>query len=222
MPSERMLVVANSRKTGGHCVAGISLQNGQLVRPVSPHGNGALSDDECRVAGRSPRLLEIVSFTHEGPEGDPAQPENVVIGKAPWVLEGTDFDAALEVLLEAADQGPMLFGNRGRAVSDHVAAEGLDASLALIEPVGLRFGHGPPAAAHKGSPRAIFRFGGQDWSLPVTDFDVGPKILRLPEGVHGWTDLELDEPERALLTVSLGTAHEGWHHKLVAAVLCLG
>jgi hypothetical protein len=218
-----MLVVANSRKLGGRCVAGVSLQSGQLVRPVSPHGDGELSDEECRVDQRTPRLLDVVSFAHHGPGSDPAQPENVVIADAPWKLEGpADRGQALRLLLELTDSGSVLLGNRGRAVLDTVAAEGLDASLALIEPRHLRFGHGPRAEAHAGSPRALFKFGARDWSLPVTDFDFGPKILHMPEGVYGWEDLGFDIPDRALLTTSLGMAHEGWHQKLVAAVIRFG
>jgi hypothetical protein len=220
MSHERILVVANSRKTGGRCVAGISLHSRRLVRPISPYGTGELSDRECGVHGRTPRLLEVVSFAHRGPNGDPAQPENVVIADAPWKLEGhANPRKALELLLEVADRGSALFVNRGRAVPETVAAEGLGASLALIEPERLRFGHGAPANAHTGSPRALFEFGGRDWSLPVTDFDFGPRILRKQVGIYGWEDLGFDRPGRALLTTSLGTAHEGWHHKLVAAVL---
>jgi hypothetical protein len=223
MYHERILVVANSRKTGGRCVAGVSLRSGRLVRPVSTRGNGELSDRECGVDWRTPRLLEVVSFAHRGPEGDPAQPENVVIANAPWKLEGlANPGKALALLLKVADRGSALFVNRGRAVPETVAAEGLDCSLALIEPEHLRFGHGPPAEAHAGSPRTLFEFGGRDWSLPVTDFDFGPKILRMPEGVYGWADLGFDKPERALLTTSLGAAHAGWHHKLVAAVIRFG
>ncbi|HWX45208.1 MAG TPA: hypothetical protein VNY52_07775 [Solirubrobacteraceae bacterium] len=221
MPSEQMLVVANSRKTGARCVAGVTLRNRRLVRPISPYGNGGLSDAECGVDGGTPQPLEIVSFMHKGSAGDPAQPENLVIAATPWKRDGTAApDAALKVLIDVLHEGPVLFVNGGRAVPEHVATEGLEASLVLIEPKHLRFGHGPQAEApYAGSPRALFGFGGQDWNLPVTDFDVGPKILRLPEGVYGWDELGLHKPRRTLLTMSLGTAHEGWHHKLVAAVL---
>jgi hypothetical protein len=216
-----MLVAANSRKLGARCLAGVSLLSGRLVRPISRHGHGALSEEECGVGAGTPRLFDVVSFAHEDRERDPAQPENVVIAQTPWKLEGAlDPDEALDVLLPVVHRGPRLFLNRGRAVPEHVAAKGLQSSLALIEPEQLRFGHGMQAEeAHPGSARALFRFGGKRWSLPVTDFDVAPKILKLPEGVYGWSELELGEPKRTLLTVSLGTAHEGWHHKLVAAVL---
>jgi hypothetical protein len=149
-----------------------------------------------------------------------AHSSHLIIADTPWRLDGrADSDRALEILLEMAHSGPTLLVNHGRAVPAHVAAAGLSASLVVIEPDGLRFGHGPQADAHTGSPRALFRFGGQAWNLPLTDFDIAPKLLQLPEGLHGWADLGLDRPKRTLLTVSLGSAHEDWHHKLVAAVL---
>jgi hypothetical protein len=217
---ERIVVVANSRKTGGRCVAGVSLHDHRLVRPVSPHGNGSLSDEQCGVGGRTPRLLEVVSFAHHGPANDPAQPENLVIDGSRWTFEGpAKRSHALELLTKVLDRKTALFVNRGRAVPEERAAEGLETSLALIEPRNLRFGHGPQAGAHEGSPRALFTHRGHHWSLPLTDFELGPRILGMPEGIHRWGDLGLTEPARALLTVSLGSPHEGWRHKLVAAVL---
>jgi hypothetical protein len=224
MESERMLVIANSRKDGGHCVAGVTLEEPRLVRPVSGvWPGGALSGKDCRVDGHTPKELEIITFTHEGSQKDRVQPENVVIDGTPWETEGlADPEEALEALLEVVEEGPMLFGNRGRAVPEHVAAEGMDSSLAVIVPARLRFGRGEEADAHARSPRAVFKFCGEDWSLPVTDFEIGPKILNLPEGLYSWEDLEIEEPEHVLLSVSLGTAHQTWHSKLVAGVLRLG
>ena len=160
-------------------------------------------------------------FTHDGQdEGEPAQPENVVIDGTPWQTDGlAEQREALNVLLQVVEEGPKLFGNRGRAVAENVAAEGMDSSLALIVPAALRFGHGAGADARKGSPRAVFEFGSDVWNLPITDFEIGPKILQLPEGLYEWGDLGLSEPEHALLTISLGTAYEGWHFKLIAGVL---
>jgi hypothetical protein len=224
MASDRILIVANSRKGGGRCLAGVSLEQPRLVRPVSAVGRGgALSDDECEVVGHTPALLEIVRFAHDGEQGDSAQPENVVIDGTPWQTEGpAEQGEALEMLLKVVQEGPKLFGNRGRAVPEHVTAEGMDSSLALIVPAALRFGHGADAEAHKGSPRAVFEFGSDVWSLAITDFEIGPKILQLPEGLYGWEDLGHQEPEHVLLTVSLGTAYDGWHYKLVAGVLRFG
>lgn len=216
-----MFVIANSRKHGGRCLAGVSLEDGRLVRPVSTHSGGALSGTECGVGGRTPRLLEIVSFEHCGSAGDPAQPENVVIESSPWRLEGSEDPAtAREVLSNIAVEGPAIFGNCGRAVHEDVAIEGMDSSLAIVEPEELRFGHGPTAGAHAaGKPRVVFDFCGQELNFALTDFEIRGKLLQLPGGVYRWEDLGLLEPEHALLTVSLGALNDVWHQKLVAAVL---
>lgn len=213
-------MVANSRKLGGHCVAGVEPEEHRLVRPVSPIGSGALSDDDCAVAGRTPHLLELVSFTHDGGGNDPTQPENVVIDGGRWTSEGMlDPTNAFEILSGISEKGATLFGNRGRAVPEYVAAQGMASSLAIVEPETLEFGHGEPVSTYPGSPRAVFSFADREWNLPITDFVIGPRLLRLPGGVHSWEALSLPKPKQVLLTVSLGAAHEGWHSKLVAAVM---
>lgn len=221
MPIERIVVLANSRKIGARCIAGATVDTWRMVRPVSTASGGSLSDRDCGVDGRTPRLLEIVAFEHEGPADDPTQPENVVTSGAPWRSEGRAGGVEIARLARMAEPGPLLFGNRGRAVPAHVAADGMPSSLALVRPRCLRFGNGPAAHGPAGSPRALFSLGGRRWSLPITDFEVGPRILRLGEGVYDWDDLGIDEPTSTLLTVSLGGAHSGWHHKLVAGVLRL-
>lgn len=222
MQRERILVVANSRKLGGRCIAGVSLDQNRLVRPISPVGNGALSDSECQVDGRTPKLLEVVTFEHEGGGGDPAQPENVTIVGKSWKSGGSlDPQIALDVLLAARSEDFVLLGNRGRAVPCDMAARGMP-SLAIVVPTNLRFGHGPRVEGRSGRPRAAFGFGGRRWNLPLTDFEIGPAIALLPEGVYDLDDLGIPRPEHLFLAVSLGQEYEGWHYKLVAGVLRIG
>jgi len=114
-----------------------------------------------------------------------------------------------------------LLVNNGAAVPEHVAAEGVDASLALVAPTQLRFGHGSQAHASSSGPRALFRWRGSDRNFPVTDFAVGPRILRHPPGVYTPDDLGLPREPKLRLTVSLGVPHEEWCYKLVAAVVPL-
>jgi hypothetical protein len=220
VPTERILVLANSRKIGGRCVAGLSLERFDWVRPVSPEGEGELSDEACDVGGRLPRLLDVVTFEHCGPEGDPAQPENVVLTDAPWTSEGrADRALAHRMLRRAAQGAPPLLGNNGKAVPEHVAADGIDASLALIAPSRLRFGHGPAVDREQRKPRALFDWGGQAWNLPVTDFIVGPRVIERPAGLYAWEELGLPAASALFLTMSLSLPYEGWCYKLVAAVV---
>jgi len=222
MPSERMLVLANSRKTGGRCLAGVTLDGFRWVRPVSAHGQGELSDEECTVDGRMPQLLEVVTFEHDGPEGDPAQPENVVLTDAEWTSEGMASSALVrEVIQEVTLTRPPLLVNNGAAVPEHVAAEGLDASLALIAPARLRIGHGPEAHPSAPGARALFAWAGAERNFPITDFVVGPRVRQRPQGLYAPEDLGLPAESKLRLTVSLGVAHESWCYKLVAAVVPL-
>lgn len=217
-----MLVLANSRKTGGRCLAGVTVDGFRWVRPVSAHGQGELNDEECAVDGHMPQLLEVVTFEHDGPEGDPAQPENVVLTDAEWTSEGMASPALVhEVAQQVTLTEPPLLVNNGAAVPEHVAAEGIDASLALVAPTHLRFGHGPEAHQSASGPRALFVWAGAERNLPVTDFVVGPKVLQLPQGVYAPEDLDLRAESALRLTVSLGIPHESWCYKLIAAVVPL-
>lgn len=115
---------------------------------------------------------------------------------------------------------PPLLVNNGAAVPEHVAAEGLEASLALIEPVQLRFGHGPQAHQSSSGARALFRWGGEGRNFPITDLLIGPRLVQHPPGLYTPAELGLPESE-LLLTVSLSLPHEQWCYKLVAAVVPL-
>ncbi len=55
-----IVCLANSRKHGGHCVAGIELPSGQWVRPVSSLDDGRLTRRMRLVDRREPRLLDVL------------------------------------------------------------------------------------------------------------------------------------------------------------------
>jgi hypothetical protein len=217
-----MLVLASSQKLGGRCVAGLGLDSGALVRPVSPTETGALSLADCRVDGDWPKLRHVVAFGHRGHDGRPWQPENLELDGSAWTrlpaLSGAEIDTLLEGRLHT-DRA--LLGNRGAAVPVEECADGADASLALVAPSEIRFEHEQVSWGSGSRPRVWFRHRGRRWKLPVTDFTLRPLLLRRPFGVYDWDDLELDARRRVILTVSLGEPHEGWHYKLVAAVVRL-
>lgn len=215
-------MLASSKKLGGRCVAGISTGSGAWVRPVSNFGEGELYPPQCRVDGQPPSPLDVVAFTYERRVDDPAQPENVLIGDEPWQLTDTlDPANAYDRLTQFLRPGPDLFGNRGKAVDEDVAAVGVAASLELVEPSGgVEFSLQPPFKP--GGPlrtRVTFDLAGQTYDLPVTDFWVRPRLLKLELGCFSPEEVGLDPARRLLLTVSLGGAKFGSHWKLVAAVL---
>jgi len=220
MSSERMLVLASSKKLGGRCVAGVGLDSRRLVRPVAETPSGALGLVDCRVDGTWPKPLHVVEFGHRGSDGRPWQPENLVLDGSPWRL-CPPIDRLESVLASYLHAGGALLGNWGAAVPAETCEGGVEASLALVEPRELAFEHERVNWGRGSRPRAWFRHAGSLWRLPLTDFVVRPRLLRRPFGICGWDDLQLPTPRRVLLTVSLGEPYDGWHHKLVAAVVPL-
>lgn len=222
MPTEEILVLASSRKLGGRCVAGIT-RSGEWVRPVSnePHG---LFQIECEVDGRLPEVLDVVRFPYVKRLADSAQPENVLIDGSEWELRRKlPPEEANERLHQFLATGPRLLGNRGRAMKEEEAAEGVEASLALIEP---RSGielimHPPEEEQGKHKPRVGFDFASTRYELPVTDIPVEEAIRDAGVGRYEPEELGFDASGTVFLTVSLGEAYNGWHYKLAAAVLFL-
>lgn len=222
MPTEEILVLASSRKHGGRCVAGVT-RAGTWVRPVSVGSHG-LFKAECGVDGRWPEVLDVVRFGYSKRTEDPAQPENFLIDGSEWELrKRLDPAEAAGSLRRFLTAGSKLLGNRGKAVKDEVAAEGVETSLALIAPrSGIELILSPPEDGQgKPRPRVVFDLGRTRYDLPVTDIPVEEAIREAGVGVYDPEDLGFDATGTVLLTISLGEEFEGWHYKLAAAVLFL-
>src|ERR1700674_1986707 len=88
MPLVDLICLANSNKMGGRCIAGLRTDGKGWVRPVAPdpdHGQLFLRnfklDDETE-----PRALDIIRVDLARAAPAPGQPENWIIGVAPWTL----------------------------------------------------------------------------------------------------------------------------------------
>lgn len=215
--------MACSMKTGGRCVAGISTQTGEWVRPVSDLAEGQLAPHHYLINGREPRLLDVVRFEHEGPTSEPAQPENVLIGDEPLeaggrVVPGEAYGRLSPHLVD----GPELFGNFSDSLPGEEAELGVPSSLALIEPQSLwlelrqpRMGRG------RSKPRALFELSGSTYDFGLTDRVVRPRLFRATHGTHTLPELGFAPAVHTLLTVSLGGVFRGSCWKLAAGVVFL-
>lgn len=222
MPVEKILILTKSRKHGGRCIAGLSTADGRWVRPVGDGGEGELYPYHYAIDEKVPKVFDIVRFEYEEGKAPPGQPENLVVTDAPWeFVERVPVDRAYDWVKAALDTGPELLGSRLHYVDAEVAAEGLKASLALLEPNSLTFSLDHHSSKLQGSPRATFTHGGQHYDLPLTEFVVAPRLQAMGYGTHSVGDLDLPEAAHPLLAVSLGTAHNGRCYKLVAAFLPL-
>jgi hypothetical protein len=175
---------------------------------VSPDGDGHLLPGDCVDGERYPSELEVVTFSHTGFDGDITQPENLVIDGTPWAEEEPLEPDEIERRLER------LFGNRGKAVHVDDTADGVDASLLVIEPDQLEL-----CVTEEHKARARFVQAGRPYDLSITDELIGPALRAKRPGCYTFTELGFAEPNRVFLALSLGLPLGDFHHKLVAGVL---
>lgn len=215
-----MIVLANSRKMGGRCVAGISLATGAWIRPVSSHPEGELHPSDCAVEGRAPRALDVVRLPYRERLDDPAQPENVLIDDGRWELARTvDPKAAYALLIPHLEPGPALLGGVEKGVPDAAAREGLDASLCLVEPDSIQFvSEDPYRPGRPRKARAVFELASRWYDLGITDSVVAPALRRAEYGSYSAPDLGFPAPAHTLLTVSMTEPLNEMRWKLAAAV----
>lgn len=224
MPPERLLVLASSKKLGFRCVAGISLETDQWIRPVSTVGGGALSTYHCGIDGRYPGLREVVRFETQGVCPLPGQPENVLVGVAPWELETRlTPDEAGAVVQGHLVKGPELLGGFGDTISEAAVHDDPGRpSLAVVEPQDLEFERETVPWGSGSRVWARFSVGGARHAVRLTDVAVRPWLLQHDPGVYTLQDMGVDPSARMAVTVSLADAYEGTHYKLAAAVFRIG
>jgi hypothetical protein len=221
--TERILVLASSKKGGGRCVAGISLESGRWVRPVSTVGGGAVSTFHCGVNGRYPRVREVATFEARRRCPLPEQPENVLVGVRTWQLEERLSRAETAAVVgPILSPGPELLGGLDDTVSEGAVLESpMIASLAIVEPKDLVFEHERVPWGNGSRIWAQFFLGGAYHAIRLTDTVIAPRMAQHDPGTYGLETIAPKPPSRLALTVSLGESFQGVHYKLAAAVVGL-
>ena len=83
----QIICLANSTKISGRCIAGIDVQTGKWVRPVSLVGGraSAVTGTIRRIKGQEPKLLDVleISLKNDGPD-EGCQPENRALSPGTW------------------------------------------------------------------------------------------------------------------------------------------
>lgn len=216
--TKRIVVLANSWKTGGRCVAGREVSVGRAgtvpvggwVRPVSTVGEGELSQDHYTLeGGGTARVLDIVEVPCLAHADDPMQPENWIIGTSrKWKRVGQFKKADLRTLAEQP-QHLWLSGERRTDSIAHalLSANPPEQSLYLV--------HLPEATVvpdTRSGFRLRFMHCGVGYELKITD----PKL-------RDYFGFALDDEGGVVLhdahaCLSLGGEFNGYHYKLVATL----
>lgn len=219
----RVLVLANSRKTAGRCVAGVDLDSGEWVRPVSQRPNGELDIDECSVilsdgSTTEARAGDIVDMPLGARRASKWHPEDLLLAGPMRRLQHWSSQEITANLASLVDYGKSLLGSDGDRLSvAEIGARPKHSSLQLVRVVSPKFFWTTSMSGHA-QLRGMLSIRGRWTDLSVTDVAAEASFRGRREPVT------MDE---ALLTISLSTpfaprgATEQYCFKLIAAVIPL-
>lgn len=217
MPTRKTIVcLANSKKLGAYCVAGVEPDSEDWIRPLGSGSHGAVTVSEQTFAdGTRPELLDLIELPLTRAVPQSGQPENWQLASGRWARLGHLDDDDARALLERLVVDAPVFGTNERSVSvAAVEAGDVERSLAVVRPERLRW---TKRVWPEGTKiRAVFSQAGSWHDLPVTD----PAWL-----AHFAHDAPGDYPhvdsEEVYLVLSLGEPMNDEHWKLVAGVISL-
>jgi hypothetical protein len=220
MQHVEFLCLANSRKLGGRCIAGVTA-SGSWIRPVSADQDGVLSWSHYRLDGDAePAVLDVIRL-EATPAPEPDQPENWVISTNRWQRIGrlASHDARAR-LHQLASSGPLLLGSPSNSI-EHAYLVGHRGrpSLCAVEPSELWW---RIRATERGKQvRAVFSLGGAQYDLPVTDPVIEQRLGDLLVGNYGKDVGGISADDAVFLVISLSKPLGGLCYKLIAAVIAL-
>jgi hypothetical protein len=82
-----VICLANSKKLGGWCIAGLRADGGGWVRPVADTDHGQLYPGHMKLPdGSQPRALDLLRISLKEPRPLKSQPENWLVSAEPWRL----------------------------------------------------------------------------------------------------------------------------------------
>ncbi|MEU9502159.1 hypothetical protein [Streptomyces sp. NPDC048196] len=215
--TKKLVCLANSRKHGGRCVAGIEIKSNSWIRPVSSRPGHEVSAAERQYpSGAEPGLLDIVSMRLIKPKPIGFHRENwLVDSSVRWQKKG---QIGWDELCLLEEPSTRLWrngyhtnaGNNDRVPADQEGTVMESLKLIRVDEATIQVDH-PWSNDARPTVRAQFQHAGSVYSLRVTDPVCeerfrGRGIGRYPLG-------------NSFLTISLSEKFDGYLYKLVAAVI---
>lgn len=210
----QMLVLANSKKRGGRCLAGIRTDTLDWIRPVTESSHNEMPTQSCinSITAEPLRPLDLIEIEIEEPLPLKYQRENWLSSpNSISFLRKVSIENVLPKLETKIDKMPWFLKDSTTKIdpADYQSYKTDAPSLALIEVASAELVHN-----QRGSRRIYFKHGSKIWDLPFTD--------DFFQGEDGKLD-------RSLLCISIGeewqrsygTSDQGWHYKLVAGLVAL-
>lgn len=206
----QLVCLANSRKGGERCIAGMEIGSKNWIRPISDRSGEAVSHSERKYAnGAEPRVLDVVSMRLSRSRPDGFQCENWLLDPAvQWKRRGRIGWNDLRFLEQRPKSlwvnGHSSYGGVNNTIPV-VRRDELSDSLKLIrvDAVQIRtvnfrlFAH--------------FDYMGSEYGIHVTDPVCEEKFT-----ARGLARQRLGE---SFLTISLGKEYHGFFYKFAAAII---
>jgi len=206
-------------------VAGISLVTKKWVRLIGRQIPGCLTVKATSFpGGREVGLLDVFEAEFDEKCSSNCHPEDAYVTGKPWeLIRRFDEPRDARYLDAYVSKGPaILQGCSDRVYGRKIEGAAVEKSLELIHPEDLWWWVREDVGKRRN--RALFRAGNAGrvrYDLAVTDPAWLVQLNLLPAGIYPHGFFFGGTPPRTLLTISLSETFEGFHYKLVAAVLCL-
>lgn len=185
MAHRDIVILANSRRHNGHCIAGKDLNTGEWIRPINILGRGQQRIDQSafldidfqKLVGDplGPKLLDCVRIGFGERCGDYCQPENQYVDGNPWRNLYSFFPQRIPELI---DEPPVRFIGQNDPYSDYIPAreiitKPLEHSLNLIRIIrssnNIETIH---RTSYRGNPqhRLKFEYESKTYNFSITDY----------------------------------------------------
>lgn len=229
MVTKRIICLANSRKRGEHCVAGIEIIDGgqrlgEWIRPVgSGYEQALLTIEQMYADGSSAQVLDVIDVHLSRHQPDGCQIENWLVDSTQRWVKSHEVDK--QRLVGAMQPPATLFQNgshTGAGLNDQILTEEADrngsGSLLLV--------HVPQVAIHvfdhwgKRKCQARFDYNGASYWITVTDPVIEAEFMPQGEAVHNLGPCMLSVSLSAPFVKTLGDGRS-YRFKLIAAIIRL-
>ena len=233
MELKRIVVLANSIKKGGRCVAGREISDDEIcnekwLRPISTEPEGTLEPRHMVVnTKRSLKVLDIVDIPLTCNVNDACHPEDWTLDCQEWQHVGV-FDRKR---LPELEETPRDLWLEDRSHPDRVTCslhmcQKRRQSLYLVRPTNLRIRLSREYNEYKGyiqnKRRAVFSYGDVEYDLGLTDPVITDKHCQtFPKPDEPPNEIRLPFGDECLLCVSFTPKLNGYHYKVIAGVLQL-
>jgi len=183
MVLKRFAILANSRKYHEHCIAGIDLEEGKLIRIIDDQNienHYAIRDDDliCKC-GTSAEVLDIIELncTECGKEHPTSyfQPENyAMVPGTRW--KKIDKFPTSDLNKYLSKEPYLWYGDYDRVYPGQIAKKPISYSLILIKPENVKF-----SLENGKKLKTTFDYKGYTYKLSVTDPDYEFNSEKYPE-----------------------------------------